>query len=162
MLDDLKQCNRDEQAHNERQQLAWVYFKSHTVFFNYDNRYQFLPSELKNKQRLTWPRKSFLGNHLPAKSKKKFYNPGPKTNPTTQGGSYESGDIVSLNRSLPAHISFNYIEWCYFDCINHINMSLPDLHVYYFTGLIKEYSLSCLCLERLHQIKVGLVLGPGL
>ncbi len=29
-------------------------------------------------------------------------------------------------------------------------------------GLIEEYSLSCLCLERLHQINVGLVLGPGL
>ena len=26
------------------------------------------------------------------------------------GGSYESGYIVSLNGSLPAHISFNYIE----------------------------------------------------
>ena len=28
-------------------------------------------------------------------------------------------------------------------------------------GLIEEYSSSCLCLERLHQIKVGLVLGPA-
>ena len=71
MLDDIKQYI-DEEAHNERQQLAWVYFKSRTVFINYDNRYRFLPSELKNKQRLTYPRKSFLGVHLPAKSKKRL------------------------------------------------------------------------------------------